>query len=118
MEKFDFIPGNNVRTEPDMEIVTLFLKAIMKKGYYYDCIRMDLTDRLSKDGTFIRCSIFSKEYSEKVVSFLPCDMEYAWKVLKEKGYHLRIDRNGSWSTTYAVDRHMNNAGNVCGYYKF
>lgn len=48
MSNFDFIPQNNTRTEPDMNVVGLFLKAIMKKGYYetypQDGIKHRLTD--------------------------------------------------------------------------
>ena len=100
MSNFDFIPANNVRTEPDMNVVGLFLKAIMKKGYY-NAYRMEgIMDRLTDKGEFNSCSMWSSEYKEhNFVALLPCDIECAWQVLREKGYHLR-----TYDSVYAVDK--------------
>lgn len=100
MNNFDFIPQNNERTEPDMNIVGLFLKAIMKKGYYETYPMDTIIHRLTDEGKFITCSSFSSEYKKyNFVRVLPCDMDYAWQVLREKGYHLRKD-----GSMYCVDK--------------
>lgn len=115
MDKFDFIPQNNERTKADLDIVALFLKAIIKKGYYethpYDNIR----HRLTSEGVFVSCGYFSSEYKNyNFVKLLPCDIEYAWQVLKEKGYHLRKD-----GTMYCVDKiRWATSGDRAGYYLF
>ncbi len=100
MNDFDFIPQNNERTEPDMNVVGLFLKAIMKKGHYETYPMDTIIDRLTDEGKFVKCSYFSSEYKKyNFVRVLPCDMDYAWQVLKDKGYHLRKD-----GSMYCVDK--------------
>lgn len=114
-ENFDFIPRNDVRTEPDMNVVGLFLRAIMKKGHYETYPQDNIMHRLTDAGEFITCSYWSSEYSKhKFVRVLPCDLEYAWAVLKEKGYHLRKD-----GSMYCVDRtKWATRDSRAGYYMF
>lgn len=100
MNNFDFIPQNNERTEPDMNIVGLFLKAIMKKGHYETYPMDSIVDRLTDKGEFVNCRYFSEDYNKhNFVRVLDCDIEYAWQVLKEKGYHIRKD-----GSMYCLDR--------------
>ena len=112
---FDFIPKNDVRTEADMNVVGLFLKAILKKGYYETYPMDTIVHRLTDTGEFVSCSIFSRESDKyNFVRVLPCDLDYAWKILKEKGYHVR--RDGSM---YCVDKTMwATREHRAGYYMF
>lgn len=115
MSSFDFIPQNNTRTEPDMNVVGLFLKAIMKKGYYETYPQDGIMHRLTDAGVFSSCGIFSREAKElNFVSVLPCDLSYAWQVLKEKGYHVRKD-----GSMYCVDKiKWATSSDRVGYYMF
>ena len=100
MDNFDFIPQNDTRTEADMNVVALFLKAILKKGHYETYPMDTIVHRLTDAGEFITCSMWSSEYRKhNFVRVLPCDMQYAWQVLQSKGYHLRKD-----GSTYCVDK--------------
>lgn len=100
MSNFDFIPQNNERILADMDVVGLFLKAIIKKGHYETYPMDGICHRLTTEGEFVSCGIFSSESKKyEFVRVMPCDMEYAWKVLKEKGYHLRKD-----GSMYCVDK--------------
>lgn len=100
MNTFDFIPQNDTRTEADMNVVALFLKAILKKGYYNAYPMDGVKHRLTDKGEFQSCGIFSSESKKhNFVQLLPCDIEYAWQVLREKGYHVR-----TYDSTYEVDK--------------
>lgn len=115
MNDFDFIPANDVRTEPDMNVVALFLKAILKKGYYNAYPMDGVLHRLTDQGVFTSCSVFSSEYkTHNFVTLLPCDIEYAWQVLREKGYHLR-----TYDSVYEVDKiKWAKPADRAGYYLF
>lgn len=111
MNTFDFIPQNNVRTEADMNVVGLFLKAILKKGYYESYPQWGIMDVLTTAGVF---KTFGYCKDEEMVRLLPCDKEYAWQVLKEKGYHVRKD-----GSMYCVDKvRWATSTDSVGYYMF
>lgn len=100
MSNFDFIPQNEERTEPDMNIVGLFLKAILKKGHYETYPMDGIMHRLTDAGEFVAVQYFSRDAKNyNFVRVLPCDIDYAWQVLKEKGYHVRKD-----GSMYCVDK--------------
>lgn len=100
MNTFDFVPQNDTRTEADMNVVELFLKAILKKGYYNAYPMDGVKHRLTDKGEFNSCSVWSSEYKKhNFVQLLPCDIEYAWQVLRDKGYHVR-----TYDSTYEVDK--------------
>ena len=111
MNTFDFIPQNNERTQADMNIVGLFLRAIMKKGYYETYPQWGIKDVLTTEGVFKKYGSCS---DEEMVRLLPCDKEYAWQVLKEKGYHVRKD-----GSMYCVDKVKGaTSTDRAGYYMF
>lgn len=100
MGNFDFIPQNNTRTQADENVVALFLKALFKKGYYNAYPMDGVKDRLTDKGEFNSCSIWSSEYKQhNYVQLLPCDIECAWRILREKGYHVR-----TYDSVYEVDK--------------
>jgi hypothetical protein len=67
---------------------------------------------LTDTGEFVSFRPFSSDEKKyNIVQLLPCDIECAWNVLKEKGYHIR--KSDSW---YVLDRIKNN--NNYGYYLF
>lgn len=110
MNTFDFIPQNNERTQADMNIVALFLRAIMKKGYYETYPQWGIRDHLTTEGVFATGDCAGKQ----TVRLLPCDIEYAWQVLKEKGYHVRKD-----GSMYCVDKaKWATSTDRVGYYMF
>lgn len=111
MNTFDFIPQNNERTQADMNIVALFLRAIMKKGYYNTYPQWGIKDVLTTKGVFEKLGSCK---SDEMVRLLPCDKEYAWQVLKEKGYHVRKE-----DSRYVVDKvKWATATDRVGYYMF
>ena len=95
-----------------MHVVELFLKAFFKKGHYETYPMDGVMHHLTAEGTFTSCSLFSQEYKEgSFVRVLPCDIEYAWKVLKEKGYHVLKD-----GSLYCL--HKVKYEGIVGYYLF
>ena len=111
MNTFDFIPQNNERTQADMNVVGLFLRAIMKKGYYNTYPQWGVKDVLTTKGVFEKLGSCK---SDEMVRLLPCDKEYAWQVLKEKGYHVR-----KYDSIYEVERvKWATPADKAGYYLF
>ena len=115
MENYSFIPENNIRKTADPKVVSLFLKAILQKGYYETYPMVGVYDELTKNGTFKASSVSSlMNKDEEIVPVLDCDIEEAWRVLKEKGYHLRKD-----GSTFSVDKtKWATSSHRCGYYIF
>lgn len=115
MTDYSFIPENNVRKTADHQVVALFLQAILKQGYYNTYPMVGVSDVLTKDGTFVKSSMsMIMSPNDNVVSVLDCDLQEAWRVLREKGYHLRI-----YDSTYAVDKtKWAKPSDRCGYYFF
>jgi hypothetical protein len=110
MNTFDFIPQNDERTQADITIVALFLRAIMKKGHYETYPQWGIRHHLTADGEFRTgdCG------GAKTVRLMPCDIEYAWQVLREKGYHVRKD-----GSMYCVDKtKWATSTDRVGYYMF
>jgi hypothetical protein len=87
MSNFDFIPNNTERNTADMDVVALFLKAFMNDRRYLDSGWAQCDYHLLADGTFVsgRNADLRTE-----VKFKWCDVQYAFKVLKEKGYHISV----------------------------
>lgn len=94
MSNFDFIPNNTERNTADMNVVALFLKAFMDSGEFVDS-GWGYTPRLTADGKFVRHNVISPTD----VHFKWCDVEYAFKVLKEKGYFI-----STWSSPKGISR--------------
>lgn len=86
MTNFDFIPNNSERTEPDMAIVTLFLKAFFDRKEFMSVARLQgHHDRLTAQGKIKEFKHFDPE---PMVDLKEVDYMYAFEVLKSKGYHI------------------------------
>jgi hypothetical protein len=103
MSNFDFIPNNPERNTADMNVVALFLKAFMDKEEFVDS-GWGHTSRLTADGKFVRHDgVVPNE-----VKFKWCDVEYAFKVLKEKGYFINVSSSpkgiSRWYTLHTTKK--------------
>jgi hypothetical protein len=86
MNNFDFIPNNNERNTPDMDVVALFLKAFMQRKRYCNSGWADCDYHLTADGTFVS----GRGHIPNEVKFKDCDVQYAFNVLKRKGYYISV----------------------------
>jgi hypothetical protein len=87
MNNFDFIPNNTERNTADMNVVALFLKAFLKHERYCDSGWAQCDYHLLAAGSFVsghRADLRNE------VKFKKCDVQYAFNVLKEKGYHICV----------------------------
>ena len=99
MSNFDFIPNNTERNTADMNVVALFLKAFMDEGRYVNSGWAQCDYHLLADGTFVNGR---NPDLRNEVRFKDCDVRYAFKVLKEKGYHISI-----WTSERGISTEYN-----------